>query len=129
MRSWFAIGLVALVGLASGCWYEEEPVLRPASNVTNGIDAARQIAAARCDREAMCTGFGPGRAYPDRGACFSVFERDGMNKLANCEYGVKVRELRVCVNEQRTEACGGFGQPLDWLDRSIVCRASNLCLR
>jgi hypothetical protein len=129
MKHGIAVMLVALVGLASGCWYEEEPVLRPASNVTNGIDAARQIAAARCDHEALCTGFGPGKPYPDRGACFTAFERDGMAKFASCEYGVKVRELRACVTEVRGSACPGIGLPFDWFERAVVCRGTNLCLR
>lgn len=125
MRS-LALGL-GLVTCA--CIYEEEPVKRPASNVSSGVNAARQIAAARCERESTCRGFGPGRTFADRSACFTAFERDGFATFANCRYGVKPGELQACANEARSEACGGIAASIDWLNRSFVCRAPNLCLQ
>jgi hypothetical protein len=122
--------LILLVAtLTTACIVEEEPQMRPAAgNVTTTQDAMRRMAQAGCDREAACNGFGQGRPYASRDACDRALGRESAQKFANCRYGVKDRELAACANEVRSETCGGIRAPLDWLDRSLMCRTMDLCL-
>lgn len=132
-----ALSLTALLAgpvlLASACVYEDEPkspepALTPAAGgVLTTWRAATHIGEARCDREARCGG-PPAGPYANRGQCIAAMRDAAMKSFTGCNYGVKDRELRSCVGELRTAACGGVASSFDWLEQSIVCRAGTLCL-
>jgi hypothetical protein len=121
---------LAFAAIATACMIEEEPAMQPASTrmVTSNSEAARRVSEAGCDREAACTGFGAGKRFIDRQACTNALGSESWNKFSNCTYGVKERDLGACVNEVRTQSCGGLSGPIDWLDRALVCRTNDLCL-
>jgi hypothetical protein len=121
-------------GLSVACFYTEErapapPPMAPASGaVVDTIAASGVIGEARCDHEARCNGFGPSPRYSNFDHCMSVTREESMRRFGGCRYGVKDRELGQCVYEIRTQACGGVVAPLDWFERSFVCRVDRLCL-
>lgn len=131
MKTMISMGLcLAFATIATACMIEEEPIMQPASTrgTTSNTEAARRIANAGCDREQACNGFGAGKRFMNREACNNSLGSESWNKFSNCNYGVKERDLAACENEVRSQACGGVTAPLDWLDRTLVCRTNDLCL-
>ncbi len=136
-----AIGLVVGAALLAGaCFHEEQPApppaypqpppMLPASGaVLSTSQAANVLSAATCDREARCNGIGPGVRYPTYDECRRVNYDAAMRNFQACPYGVKDRELAACRSEIETHACGGLLSPLEWFQRSITCRTTNICLR
>jgi len=134
MKKALAHGVALAAGwLAAGCFYTDEPAAQPPMVPASGgvIDtyyAATVISEARCNHEAKCNGIGPTARYTSFDHCMSVLHADALGKFQGCRYGVKDPALRQCVQEIRTQVCGGLVAPIDWFERSVVCRVSQLCL-
>ncbi len=128
-------GALSLLGLLTGCFYTEEPPAPPppmvpaAGGVLTTLQAATVIGEARCNHEARCNGIGPSARYGSWEHCVGVLRDDSHRKFSGCQYGVKDRELRQCVYQIQTQSCGGLTAPIDWFERSVVCRNAALCLQ
>jgi hypothetical protein len=88
--------------------------------------AARNIAGARCDREAKCNNIGPDKKYASDDACEDQIRADWANDLNayDCPGGVVDKELEECLNAIRNEDCNS---PFDTLSRVSECMASQIC--
>lgn len=88
--------------------------------------AARNIAGARCDREAKCNNIGPDKKYPSDDSCEDTIRADWANDLNayDCPGGVVDKELEECLNAIRNEDCNS---PFDTLGRVSECMASQIC--
>jgi hypothetical protein len=120
-----------ILGLAFiGCERSEEaePPFTPASATGQSAERAVEgLASARCDYEQRCRNVGPTATFLNREHCLNVMRSDARDKFRDCRAGIKDQELRECLGELANEDCGGAGGTVDALERSIECRATEIC--
>jgi hypothetical protein len=88
--------------------------------------AARNIAGARCDREATCNNIGGDKKYASQEACEDQIRSEWANDLNayDCPHGVVDKQLEECLTAIRTEDCGSA---FDTLSRVAECMAGQIC--
>ena len=88
--------------------------------------AARNIAGARCEREARCTNIGADKKYASDEVCEDQIRSEWANDLNayDCPKGVVDAELDECLNAIRNEDCNS---PFDTLSRVSACTAGQIC--
>jgi hypothetical protein len=128
---------VSLLSAASGCHRhgagarhadpEDEAhdrSLRGAKGETRS--ATRDIAHARCDREARCNNIGADHKYATEDACEEQIRTDWANDLNTyeCPNGVVEQQLEECLAAIRAEDCNS---PFDTLSRVGECQSPQIC--
>jgi hypothetical protein len=88
--------------------------------------AARNIADARCEREARCNNIGADHKYATDEVCEEQIRSEWANDLNayDCPNGVVDGELEECLNAIRAEDCNS---PFDTLSRVSACTAGQIC--
>lgn len=88
--------------------------------------AARNIATARCQREARCNNIGADHKYATEEVCDEQIRSEWANNLNayDCPNGVVDVELEECLNAVRSEDCNS---PFDTLSRVSACTAGQIC--
>jgi hypothetical protein len=88
--------------------------------------AARNIAGARCDREARCNNVGADKKFASDEVCEDQIKSEWANDLNayDCPHGVVDGELDECLNAIRNEECNA---PFDTLSRVTACTAGQIC--
>lgn len=96
------------------------------SPATETHSAARDITAARCDREARCDNIGPDRDYASAQACEDQVRGQWSNDLNQyeCPNGIVQSQLDECLTAIRNEDCSSV---LDTVGRWSQCMASQIC--
>jgi len=102
--------------------------MTPAPAVPTGAarEAVREIAEARCAREARCGNVGAGHTYADVPECESRVRTAWRTELSayECRAGVRESELDDCLRQIRDEDCAN---PFDTLARVVACRSADIC--
>ena len=88
--------------------------------------AARNIAGARCQREARCNNIGADKKFATDEVCEDQIKSEWANDLNayDCPRGVVDGELEECLNAIRNEDCNS---PFDTLSRVSACTAGQIC--
>jgi hypothetical protein len=128
IAGFFATSLAA-IGF-SACQHHEDargvevPVVGPEAHLKT---TAREIVAARCDREARCDNVGPSKTYADRNACTSKLsaETESDLNLKDCPRGVDRAKVDECLSKIHGQECNN---PIDALSRVSACRTGALCM-
>jgi hypothetical protein len=130
---------LSLLGLTNGCHRHGERAgarhadpedeahdrsLRGAKGETRS--ATRDIAHARCQREARCNNLGADQKFATQAACEDQIRSDwgaDLNTL-ECPNGVVEQQLEECLAAIRGEECNS---PLDTLSRMTECQSPQIC--
>jgi hypothetical protein len=108
------------------CGKEREPAMSPAaSTVQDREEVAHSLATEHCKRARDCNKIGPRAEFQNWQHCMNSSLADARDKLSDCRYGIKSKDLQECLSDIQDQDCGaGFGG----VTTAIACRAAELCL-
>jgi Family of unknown function (DUF6184) len=122
---------VTCAGVVSAC--SHAPPVKSSTTTTTAASvgndkAIARIVEARCDREDACNRIGDGKKWETSRSCRLEMEHDARASLAaeRCPGGLDAAAVNTCVDKVRVQRCR---DPIDAIEREVVCQKLRLCLR